>query len=37
MPRMHPPYRERFRRGAVELFRKSGRPVREIATPVRGQ
>ena len=25
MPRMHPPYPERFRREAVELVRKSGR------------
>jgi transposase len=31
MPRSRPPYPEQFRREAVELVRKSGRPVREIA------
>ena len=32
MPRTRPPYPEQFRREAVELVRKSGRPVKEIAT-----
>jgi len=31
MPRTRPPYPEQFRREAVELVRKSGRPVSEIA------
>jgi transposase len=31
MPRTRPPYPEQFRREAVELVRKSGRAVREIA------
>ena len=31
MPRTRPPYPEQFRREAVELVRRSGRPVREIA------
>jgi hypothetical protein len=31
MPRTRPPYPELFRREAVELVRKSGRPVKEIA------
>ena len=31
MPRTRPPYPEQFRREAVELVRKSGRPVKEIA------
>ena len=31
MPRTRPPYPEQFRREAVELAKKSGRPLREIA------
>jgi transposase len=31
MPRTRPPYPEQFRREAVELVRRSGQPVREIA------
>jgi len=31
MPRTRPPYPEQFRREAVELVRKSGRPVKEVA------
>ena len=31
MPRTRPAYPEQFRREAVELVRKSGRPVKEIA------
>jgi transposase len=31
MPRTRPPYPEQFRREAVELVRKSGRPTSEIA------
>ena len=31
MPRTRPPYPEQFRREAVVLVRRSGRPVREIA------
>ena len=31
MPRTRPPYPEQFRREAVELARKSGRPMSEIA------
>jgi transposase len=31
MPRTRPPYPEQFRREAVELVRKSGRPIKEIA------
>ena len=31
MPRTRPPYPEQFRREAVELVRKSGRPISEIA------
>ena len=31
MPRTRPPYPEQLRREAVELARKSGRPLREIA------
>ena len=31
MPRTRPPYPEQFRREAVELVRRSGRPVSEIA------
>jgi transposase len=32
MPRTRPPYPEQFRREAVELARKSGRPIKEIAS-----
>ena len=32
MPRTRPPYPEQFRREAVELVRKSGRPIKEIAS-----
>ena len=32
MPRTRPPYPEQFRREAVELVRRSGQPVREIAS-----
>jgi transposase len=32
MPRTRPPYPEQFRREAVELVRKSGRPTKEIAS-----
>jgi transposase len=31
MPRTRPPYPEQFRRQAVELVKRSGQPVREIA------
>ena len=31
MPRTRPPYPEQFRREAVELVKKRGQPVREIA------
>lgn len=31
MPRTRPPYPEQFRREAIELAKKSGRPLREIA------
>ena len=31
MPRTRPPYPEQFRREAVELAKKRGRPVKEIA------
>jgi transposase len=31
MPRTRPPYPEQFRREAVELVRRSGQPVKEIA------
>ena len=31
MPRTRPPYPEQFRREAVELAKKSGRPLREFA------
>jgi transposase len=31
MPRTRPPYPEQFRREAVELVRRSGQPVRDIA------
>ena len=31
MPRTRPPYPEQFRREAIELAKKSGRPISEIA------
>jgi transposase len=31
MPRTRPPYPEQFRREAVELAKKGGRPIKEIA------